>query len=170
MTMKLNKSQLVKVSKQLDGALEALDLLFQYEGGAKLMDDSKIDFSAIVGLKNRVDELAEKKSRKKQNNDENNKAEKISFWDLSRNKNWKEAVVVFTEATFKQPYTETERSYKISSGDKYFNGDMGGNSLYGDCLDGKDSGVRLDQYLYNGWKVDYCYITEYKKEGAHNNE
>ena len=65
MVMKLNKSQLVKVSKQLDGALEALDLLFQYQEGAKLMDDSKIDFSAIVGLRNKVEEMAEKKSRKK---------------------------------------------------------------------------------------------------------
>ena len=65
MVMKLNKSQLVKVSKQLDGALEALDLLFQYEEGAKLMDDSKIDFSAIVVLRDKLEEMAEKKSRKK---------------------------------------------------------------------------------------------------------
>ena len=44
MVMKLNKSQLVKVSKQLDGALEALELLFDYEEGRLLMDKSKVDF------------------------------------------------------------------------------------------------------------------------------
>ena len=64
MVMKLKKSQLTKISKQLDGALEALELLFEYEEGRLLIDDSKIDFSAIVGLKNNVDELSEKKTRK----------------------------------------------------------------------------------------------------------
>jgi hypothetical protein len=165
--MKMKKSQLTKVSKQLDGALEALDLLFQYEEGAKLMDDSKIDFSAIVGLKNSVDELSEKKSRKAKASGD---IEKISLWDLQTKLDWKEAVVVFTEDSFKKPYTELERSYKISSGDKYFDGNMGGNSLFGNCLDGTDLGVRLDIYIYEGWKVDYCYITEYKEEGAHKDE
>ena len=70
MAMKLNKSQLVKASNQLDRALEALDLLVQYQEGAKLMDESKIDFSAIVRLKNSVDELSEKKSRKKRSKKE----------------------------------------------------------------------------------------------------
>ena len=165
MVMKLNKSQLVKVSKQLDGALEALDLLFQYEEGAKLMDDSKIDFSAIVVLRDKLEEMAEKKSRKKKGG-----VEKISFWDLSRNVNWKEAVVVFRADSFEKPFSELERSYKIYSGDKYFDGNMGGSSLYGYCLDGKDLGVRLDHYIYSGWKPEFAYITEYKKEGAHNNE
>jgi hypothetical protein len=162
--MKLNKPQLVKISKQLDGALEALDLLFQYERGAKLMDDSKVDFSAIVYLRDKIEEMAEKKSRKPK---ASGNIEKMDLWDLQTNKTWKEAVVVFTESSFKNPYSELVRSYKISSGDKYFDGNMGGNSLYGDCLDGVDLGVRLDHYLYEGWKVDYCYITEYKKEGAH---
>ena len=170
MVMKLNKSQLVKVSKQLDGALEALDLLFQYQEGAKLMDDSRIDFSAIVGLRNKVEEMAEKKSRKKRSNEEEGFVERISFTKLCDKKNWKKAVVVFTEASFTSPYTEVERSYQISSDAKYFDGNMIGNSLFGNCLDGKDSGVRLDNYMYSGWKVDFCYITEYKEEGAHNNE
>ena len=30
---------------------------------------------------------------------------------------------------------------------------MNGNSLFGNCLDGKDLGVRLDLYMYEGWKV-----------------
>ena len=69
-----------------------------------------------------------------------------------------------------KPFTELERSYQISSDAKYFDGNMSGNSLFGNCLDGKDLGVRLDYYMYSGWKVDFCYITEYKEEGAHNNE
>lgn len=170
MAMKLNKSQLVKASNQLDRALEALDLLVQYQEGAKLMDESKIDFSAIVRLKNSVDELSEKKSRKKRSNEEKGFVERISFTKLCDKKNWKKAVVVFTEASFTRPYSEIERSYQISSDAKYFDGNMIGNSLFGNCLDGNDSGVRLDNYMYSGWKVDYCYITEYKEEGAHNNE
>jgi hypothetical protein len=167
MAMKLKKSQLTKASKQLDGALEALELLFEYEEGRSLLDGSKIDFSAIVGLKNSVDELIEKKSRKSKASGD---IKKISFYDLQRMNHWKEAVVVFTEDSFKKPYTELERSYKISSGDKYFDGNMGGNSLFGNCLDGTDLGVRLDVYIYEGWKPEFCYITEYKEEGAHNNE
>lgn len=167
MVMKLKKSQLTKVSKQLDGALEALELLFEYEEGRLLLDESKIDFSAIVGLRNKVEELVEKKSRKAK---ASGGVDKIKFWDLQSNKNWKEAIVVFTADSFEKPFTEIERSYKIYSGDKYFDANMGGNSLYGYCLDGKDLGVRLDQYIYSGWKVEYAYITEYKEEGAHNNE
>jgi hypothetical protein len=165
--MKMKKSQLTKVSKQLDGALEALELLFEYEEGRLVLDNSTIDFSAIVGLKNSVDELIEKKSRKPK---ASGVFQIVSLWDLQKTDVWKEAVVVFTESSFEKPFTELERSYKISSGDKYFDGNMGGNSLYGNCLDGKDLGVRLDIYIYEGWKVDYCYITEYKKEGAHKDE
>ena len=167
MTMKLNKPQLVKASKQLDGALEALDLLFQYEEGCKLLDNSKVDFSAIVYLRDRIEELAEKKSRKSKASGD---IKKISFWDLQEMTDWKEAVLVFTESSFNIPYAEQERSYTISSDAKYFDGNMGGSSLFGNCLDGKDLGVRLDKYMYEGWKVDYCYITEYKKEGAHKDE
>jgi hypothetical protein len=165
--MKMKKSQLTKVSKQLDGALEALELLSEYEEGRLLLDEAEIDFSAIVGLKNSVDELGEKKSRKAK---ASGVFQIVSLWDLQKTDVWKEAVVVFTESSFEKPFTEVERSYKISSGDKYFDGNMGGNSLYGDCLDGKDLGVRLDIYIYEGWKVDYCYITEYKEEGAHKDE
>ena len=167
MVMKLKKSQLTKISKQLDGALEALELLFEYEEGRLLLDDSKIDFSAIVGLKNNVDELSEKKTRKPK---ASGIYQIVSLSDLHKNDVWKKAVVVFTESSFEKPFTELERSYTISSDAKYFDGNMNGNSLFGNCLDEKDLGVRLDLYIYEGWKVDYCYITEYKEEGAHNNE
>lgn len=41
-------------------------------------------------------------------------------------------------------------------------------SLFGNCLDGSDVGVRLDTYMFavpvdgvgKAWKVEYCYIVE----------
>ena len=47
--------------------------------------------------------------------------------------------------------------YEFTSDNKYFLGNMSGNSIYADCLDGKDLGVRLDWYL-GQWEIDYCYI------------
>jgi hypothetical protein len=63
----LNKKQLEKIWKQLDGMCEALERLSEYDNGNKLLDDfeNKIDFSSVVMLKNEVEELIEKKSRKK---------------------------------------------------------------------------------------------------------
>lgn len=67
-------------------------------------------------------------------------------------------VIVFKASSFDKPYTETERSYKFRSDNKAFIGACG-NSIFGDCLDGVDLGVRLDWYMREGgWKIDYCYI------------
>jgi hypothetical protein len=68
------------------------------------------------------------------------------------------AVVVFKAENWDRPYSEKERSYKFSSDNKGFIG-AGGTSIFGDCLDGVDLGIRLDHYIYE-WKVDYCYILE----------
>jgi hypothetical protein len=68
------------------------------------------------------------------------------------------AVVVIKASSFDKPYSETERSYKFTSDNKAFIGTCG-NSIFADCLDGIDNGVRLDWYLHEGgWKIDYCYI------------
>lgn len=85
---------------------------------------------------------------------------KISFQKLiSSLSEWEEAVVVFTNGSFKDDYTEEERSYKISSDAKYFNPKMTGNSLFGDCLDGSEADIRLDHYIDSEtWTIDYCYI------------
>ena len=56
--MKLRKKQLEKIWKQLDGACEALERLA--ENGI----ETDIDFSAVVYLKNEVEEMIEKKTRK----------------------------------------------------------------------------------------------------------
>jgi len=57
--MKLKKAQLQKIWKQLDNACEALERL--EENGV----ETGVDFSAVVSLKNKVEEVIEKKSRKK---------------------------------------------------------------------------------------------------------
>ncbi|QJI52328.1 hypothetical protein [Psychrobacillus phage Perkons] len=55
----MKKKELEKVWKQLDGMCEALERL--EEGGI----ETDIDFSAITGLKQTVEDLIEKKTRKK---------------------------------------------------------------------------------------------------------
>lgn len=71
-------------------------------------------------------------------------------------------VIVFTKDSFSSPYTEIERSYEVSNNNKAYISNMGSNSIFGYCLDGIDLGVRLDLYMYDGWKVDYCYFIEDK--------
>ena len=68
------------------------------------------------------------------------------------------AVIVFKQGPwFKEEYSEEQRSYIFSSSNKYFISGLGGCSLYADCLDGSDRGVRLDWYLRE-WEIDYCYL------------
>lgn len=62
-------------------------------------------------------------------------------------------------------YSEIERSYEFSNLNKAFLPNMIGYSIFSDCLDKIDRGVRLDWYIAaegnkDGWKVDYCYIKE----------
>lgn len=66
-------------------------------------------------------------------------------------------VIVYDLDNFDKWYSEKERSYKVRSDEKYFLPEMMGNSLFGDCLDGYDVGVRLDWY---NWKISYCYFLE----------
>lgn len=79
------------------------------------------------------------------------------------NKERLEGVVVFKEESWDKPYTEEQRSYRLSSDNKAFLPNQLGNSIFGDCLDEKDLGVRLDWYMHDKdkpWKVDYCYLLE----------
>lgn len=86
--------------------------------------------------------------------------------DLSKIENWKKAVVVFTKDSWGREYSLESRSYEISHDNRYFQPMANANSLFGNCLDGKDNDVRLDRYMSllpeEGirWKVEYCYITE----------
>lgn len=76
------------------------------------------------------------------------------------NKENLKGVVVFTENSFTKPYTEIQRSYQFSSDNKAFLPNQLSNSIFADCLDGTDEGVRIDWYMGDGWKVEYCYLLE----------
>lgn len=54
----MKKAELMKTWKQLDGACEALDRLQEHG-----IDTEYVDFSAIVSLKNEVEEMIQSKSR-----------------------------------------------------------------------------------------------------------
>lgn len=73
-----------------------------------------------------------------------------------------EAVIVFTKDSFRDDYTEKERSYKVQSDNKFFLPGYCSNSLFGNCLDGNDDMVRLDWYMGadRPWIPEYCYILE----------
>ena len=74
------------------------------------------------------------------------------------NEEFLEGIVVFTEDSFSASYTATARSYQFTSDNKPFLPNQHRNSIFADCLDGIDLGVRIDWYLHDGWKVEYCYI------------
>lgn len=59
--MKLRKKELEKIWKQLDNTCEALEKLGENDVD---VNDYNIDFSGVVALKNDVEEMIEKKSRK----------------------------------------------------------------------------------------------------------
>ena len=74
-----------------------------------------------------------------------------------------EGVVVFKEESWDRTYTEQQRSYRVSSDNKAFLPNQLSNSIFADCLDGTDGGVRLDWYMHDDkkpWKVEYCYLLE----------
>lgn len=72
--------------------------------------------------------------------------------------------IVFTNDSFKDDYSEHDRTYFVSSDNKAFQPHKGGYSIFANCLDGKDLGVRIEQYMAaehggkDGWKVERCYI------------
>ena len=82
------------------------------------------------------------------------------------------AHIIFTEDSFKKPYSLLSRTYRISSDNKAFWPNMGGYSIFGYCLDkATDQGVRLDYYMaeerdITGWKVEDCYILEQMRDAA----
>jgi hypothetical protein len=79
--------------------------------------------------------------------------EKVSFTELEKRTDWKEAVVVFSQ----------NGSYSILSTEKYFNPSMNGSSLYGYSLEGEEE-IRLDSDMLYDCEIDYCYITEFKED------
>lgn len=68
--------------------------------------------------------------------------------------------VVISQDSFNKPYNEEERTYVFRSDNKAFLSGMIGNSIISDSKDGSDKGVRLDWYIWDGWKIERCYITK----------
>ena len=68
--------------------------------------------------------------------------------------------IVFTADSFDKEYSETSRTYCVSSNNKAYQSGMGGYSIYGSCLDGTDSCIRLEGYMRgeNSWKIEKCYM------------
>lgn len=68
----------------------------------------------------------------------------------------------------KKEYPWESRTYLFSSDNKAFQPNKGGYSIFGNCLDGTDQGVRLEQYIQeehggkDGWVVEDCGIVGYQ--------
>ena len=92
------------------------------------------------------------------------------FRTAERNGEHMEGYIVFTEDSFKEPYSEEARTYAVSSKNKAFMPNMGGYSIYASSLDGSDPMVRLEQYMADekggadGWKVERCYVKGQERE------
>lgn len=85
--------------------------------------------------------------------------------DHSNNEDYRDSiygVIVYKASNWPDHnFTEKERSYRVSSCNRCFQDGKIANSMFGDCLDDTDLGVRLDWY---NWEVDYCYMLEETSE------
>lgn len=67
------------------------------------------------------------------------------------------AHIVYKEESWNRPYPLESRTYVVSSCNRAFEPGKISNSIFADCLDGSEFGVRLDWYKKD-WIVDYCYL------------
>ena len=98
---------------------------------------------------------------------------KQAFCDINRDHPTKKltAHIIFSEDSFDKKYSLLSRTYRITSDEKAFWSRTGSRSIFADCLDGSDQGVRLDWYLAEegnpgGWKVQNCYVLEHMRDVA----
>ena len=81
-------------------------------------------------------------------------------------------LIVFTEDSFSEHYSEESRTYAVSSQNKAFQPGMGGYSIYGSAIDGSDPLTRLEAFMAaerggeDGWVVETCYLKSKEKEIA----
>lgn len=61
--------------------------------------------------------------------------------------------IVYSKDNWNKSFSEMQRTYTTNTEQKYFNPNMCGCSLFGNCLDGIDLGVRLDWYNWQAEKV-----------------
>lgn len=69
-------------------------------------------------------------------------------------------VAVISPESFKQEYSLESRSYAFTNHNKFFIPSNTGRSIFASSLAGDDSNIRLEQYVPDSWKVEYCYIKE----------
>lgn len=64
-------------------------------------------------------------------------------------------------------YTQRDRTYIVSSGNKAYLPNKLGYSIFGTCLNGKDTGVRLESYMRGpaGWIPGECCLIYYQLQG-----
>jgi hypothetical protein len=73
-------------------------------------------------------------------------------------------VAVISKDSFDQEWSLESRSYAFTNHNKFFIPENIGRSIYANSLTGDDIGVRLEQYVPDRWKVEYCYIKEEREE------
>ena len=70
--------------------------------------------------------------------------------------------IVFAKESYpNKEYTETQRTYLFGNDNKAFNPDLSGYSIFADCEDGTDNGVRIDIYMKNKkWFPEKFFVEE----------
>lgn len=67
--------------------------------------------------------------------------------------------IIFTADSFSKEYSELSRTYLFTSNAKAFNPKASGYSIFANCADGSEDGVRIDYYMKSeGWKVEKSFI------------
>lgn len=73
-------------------------------------------------------------------------------------------VAVISPDSFNQEYSLESRSYAFTNHNKFFIPSNIGSSIFASSLAGDDDNIRLEQYVPDSWKVEYCYIKEEREE------
>lgn len=90
-------------------------------------------------------------------------SEIFAVWESKKPSKHLWALIVFTEDSFKEPLSLTQRAFVVNSGCRRFYPTDPDNSIFGDCLDGCGK-LRLDTCMAaekggeQGWQVEGCYL------------
>lgn len=69
-------------------------------------------------------------------------------------------VAVIAPSSFNREYSLESRSYAFTNHNKFFIPSNAGMSIFASSLAGDDSNIRLEQYIFDSWLIEYCYIKE----------
>lgn len=79
-------------------------------------------------------------------------------------RSWKHGYVVIENRSFIKDFSLESRTYRTLRSSKAYDPTMLGYSIFGDCLNKRDNGIRLDMYLKEEkgqeWIVNYCYFKD----------